>query len=413
MKSILILFLSIYCVILHAEDFMPKNDTLQYGDTLVFNTWGERVFTNRWVQSAYIGLPLIAAGFIEKSENEHFRSLRNGFLPRFNHSLDNYLQYSPAAVMLALKACKVPSRSSWNKMLAADAFSIALVTLSTRIIKPLAKEERPDGSNRHSFPSGHTATAFMAATMLNKEYGHLSPWIGFGGYAVATATGVMRMMNNRHWMSDILAGAGFGIIGTEFGYWLSDLAFPSHPKSYDMKSTMLVNTGSNPSFLGIYAGFYVPLKRLKTGRNLEKRSDNGGTFGFEGAYFINRHIGFGGQLSASVFNYILDGEQWIEDNSHFFSAKAGVYYSQDVYQRMYVMGKLLSGYTYYPDINDNICENPLKGGFGALAGIDIGIRANQRLDFKVGTSFEILPSPIRGTSHCSALQLTGGASIRF
>ena len=57
------------------------------------------------------------------------------------------------------------------------------------------------GSNRHSFPSGHTATAFMTATMLNKEYGHKSPWIGVGAYGMATATGLMRMANNKHWLN--------------------------------------------------------------------------------------------------------------------------------------------------------------------------------------------------------------------
>ena len=84
---------------------------------------------------------------------------------------------------------------------------------------------RPDGSNDHSFPSGHTATAFMTATMLTKEYGHKSPWIGIGAYLVATATGLMRMANNKHWLSDVLAGAGIGILSTETGYYLADLVF--------------------------------------------------------------------------------------------------------------------------------------------------------------------------------------------
>ncbi len=84
---------------------------------------------------------------------------------------------------------------------------------------------RPDGSSRNSFPSGHTATAFMTATMLHKEYGHLSPWYSIGGYTVATLTGVTRQLNNRHWMSDIMVGAGIGILATELGYFLADLIF--------------------------------------------------------------------------------------------------------------------------------------------------------------------------------------------
>ena len=73
--------------------------------------------------------------------------------------------------------------------------------------------------------SGHTATAFMTASMLVKEYGYKSPWIGIGAYSAATATGLMRMANNKHWLSDVLAGAGIGILSTEMGYYLADLIF--------------------------------------------------------------------------------------------------------------------------------------------------------------------------------------------
>ena len=65
----------------------------------------------------------------------------------------------------------------------------------------------------------------MTATMLTREYGHKSPWVGIGAYAVATTTGLMRMANNRHWLSDVLTGAGIGILSTELGYYLADLLF--------------------------------------------------------------------------------------------------------------------------------------------------------------------------------------------
>lgn len=48
---------------------------------------------------------------------------------------------------------------------------------------------RPDGSNNRSFPSGHTATAFMKATMLNKEYGDKKTCIGIGDYTTALPRG--------------------------------------------------------------------------------------------------------------------------------------------------------------------------------------------------------------------------------
>ncbi len=382
-------------------------------DTTFYDTKLERFFAKRWVQSTYIGAPLIAAGVIEMGENRHFRSLRNGFMPSFSNKTDNWIQYSPAAVMFALKAAGVESRSSWRKMLAADAFSIALITAVTRSIKPLAKEERPDESNRHSFPSGHTATAFMCATMLQKEYGHLSPWVGFGAYTVATATGVMRMMNNKHWMSDILAGAGFGVMGTEFGYWLADLAFPSHPKSYEPRSIWFDDTDRNPSFFGTYAGFIIPLHRYNISSGYKMKSSTGAAFGLDGAYFFNRHWGVGSRLGVFDIKYITDGERWTENTTHSYTAKAGVYFHQNIYGRLFMEGKALAGYTYYPNINSNVIAEHHDGGLGTTVGVNIGFRAKQHLDFCVNAEHEMFPSPSDETKRIGALVLSGSASIHF
>ena len=82
-----------------------------------------------------------------------------------------------------------------------------------------------DGSRRNSFPSGHTATAFMTATMLHKEYGWRSPWFSIGGYTAAAVTGVSRILNNRHWLSDVIAGGAIGIGSVHLGYFITDCIF--------------------------------------------------------------------------------------------------------------------------------------------------------------------------------------------
>jgi hypothetical protein len=51
------------------------------------------------------------------------------------------------------------------------------------------------------------------------EYKDRSPWYGIAGYSVAAVTGYLRMYNNKHWLSDVLAGAGFGIASTKIAYW--------------------------------------------------------------------------------------------------------------------------------------------------------------------------------------------------
>ena len=154
----------------------------------------------------FVAVPLIVGGLVMKPFDDDFRELRNDHARSFDYHYDDYVQYLPMATMFGMKAFGVRSRSSWGRMLVSDAFSAALMATAVNSLKYSCKVMRPDGSTRNSFPSGHTATAFMAATMLHKEYGHLSPWVSVGGYTVATLTGVSRQLNNRHWVSDVMVG---------------------------------------------------------------------------------------------------------------------------------------------------------------------------------------------------------------
>ena len=76
-------------------------------------------------------------------------------------------------------------------------------------IKPLVSRERPDGSNFHSFPSGHSATSFATATVLQNNLGW--KW-GVPAYAVATLTAASRVNRQRHYLSDVVFGATIGIV---------------------------------------------------------------------------------------------------------------------------------------------------------------------------------------------------------
>lgn len=99
----------------------------------------------------YIGVPLVVGGLIVKSEDDHFRSLRNDYMPRFDRHADDYMQYAPAAIMLGMKVAGVQSRSSWGRMIVSDAFSAILMGSVVNTLKRTTNVERPDGSNRHSF----------------------------------------------------------------------------------------------------------------------------------------------------------------------------------------------------------------------------------------------------------------------
>ena len=259
---------------------------------------GERFFRNKYVQMTYIGVPLVVAGIATRGyASEKFNHLSQSFAPDFNYTYDEYLRFAPAAAMLAMKACGVKGRSSWGRMLGSDAFSVALMAGTVYGVKHTITTERPDGSDFNSFPSGHSATAFMAAHMLHKEYGNVSPWISVGGYAVATATGATRMLNNKHWMSDILAGAGIGILAVEFGYLFADLIFKENGLENFIEPDFSIP--QRPSNVGLTMGLSLPLASLQIGDGQKLLPSTGSRMGIDGTWFITPNVGIGGAASAT------------------------------------------------------------------------------------------------------------------
>ena len=87
----------------------------------------------------------------------------------------------------------------------------------TRGTKYLVNERRPDGG-KYSFPSGHTANAFLGAHIAYKEFKDSNPWLAYSGYALGLFVAGSRIYNNRHWVADVIAGAGYGILAAELSY---------------------------------------------------------------------------------------------------------------------------------------------------------------------------------------------------
>lgn len=135
-------------------------------------------------------------------------------------SIDNYTQYFPVVMVYGLNACQMKGIHNFRDR---TLIYITSQLISGALVFPAKKfvaEERPDGSNKKSFPSGHAATAFATAHFMYKEYHSENIWLGLAGYPFAVFTGVYRVINNRHWVTDIVAGAGIGIASTELAYWL-------------------------------------------------------------------------------------------------------------------------------------------------------------------------------------------------
>ena len=341
----------------------------------------DRMTRSRLFKATYIGVPLIVGGLIEKHQDTKFRKLRNDFMPEFHHTIDNYTQLAPAAVMVGMKAAGVKSRSSWGRMLLSDAFSVALMAGTVQGLKRTTNVTRPDGSDNHSFPSGHTATAFMTATMLSKEYGYKSPWISVGAYSVATATGLMRMANNKHWLSDVMVGAGIGIMTTEFGYWLADLICKDRGllvRGDGGEEYYSLDEGRN-SFLDVYMGFNLPLSKYDLDENNVFQTSTGTTVGLEGAWFANRHIGVGGRAAFSNLQYIVNENDAPDKTFNYFTAMAGPYFSLPVTRRFSVGSKLIGGGVWYPKTTINGIPVGNNHGFACGTGVSLRYAVHNRL----------------------------------
>lgn len=136
-------------------------------------------------------------------------------------TIDDFSQWAPAASVYGLNALGIQGENNLRDRSVILATSYLIMSGTVLGLKSITKIERPDGSSRNSFPSGHTATAFAGAEFLYQEYKDQSIWYGITGYAVATGTGLFRMYNNRHWLTDVAAGAGIGILSTKIAYWVS------------------------------------------------------------------------------------------------------------------------------------------------------------------------------------------------
>ncbi len=149
-------------------------------------------------------------------------------------TIDDFSQIVPAASVYALNLAGIKGKNNYRDC--TIILSTAFITMSTTVLvlKTITHVPRPDGSSNNSFPSGHTATAFMGAEFLWQEYKDVSVWYGISGYVVAAGTGFFRMYNDRHWLTDVAAGAGIGILSTKFAYWifpyLNDKVFKSEKR---------------------------------------------------------------------------------------------------------------------------------------------------------------------------------------
>lgn len=198
-----------------------------------------------------------AAGLYSATHNEIFSKYEieeewDEADPHFRTHADDYLQYAPIAAVYALNAFGLKGEHDFANRTALLVKSELFMLAMVYPLKKLTAVPRPDTGAPTSFPSGHTAQAFAAATFLHKEFGKKNPLFSVLAYGTAAAVGTLRVMNGRHWASDVLVGAGIGILST-------NLAYMTHQNQWGKKHKHLAGVTATPTYGQKSFGLYLSM----------------------------------------------------------------------------------------------------------------------------------------------------------
>ncbi len=280
----------------------PHERTLVSGwipqDTTKRSWTDSDAFRMTFVPAVLIGAGLIA--FQDRGVGrQDVRDFREETFAGFSTGFDDFTRFAPALAVYGLNLGGVPGRHSVGRATISLAVGSAIYLPVVFLLKGTTNVLRPDGSDKSSFPSGHSAAAFSSAVFLEEEYGYRNRLYPVAGYTVASITGMLRILNDRHWISDVLIGAGIGMLGTRLGY-----AIVNHFAG-GRGENPLPPPGSSPGdrrphFVDIKGGAAYLTGDLGDREN-GLFGEDGFQFGVEGAYFPWMHVGFGGEWSLSSF----------------------------------------------------------------------------------------------------------------
>ena len=206
----------------------PLADSLQVTDSLTANY----AVANRQIsqpQTAFKPTQLIVPGALIalgtvgaiSDWGESLDPIHKNHSPEWHHMKmlhpDKWIQFVPSIFGIGLNVCGVKSPYTRTERLLLRATSLVLSTSVAFGLKHAVKEWRPSGEDDHSFPSGHATTAFQGAELVRMEYGG---WYGVAAYVMATGVAVERVVYDKHWIHDVVMGAGIGILSARASLWL-------------------------------------------------------------------------------------------------------------------------------------------------------------------------------------------------
>ncbi|MFA5328195.1 MAG: phosphatase PAP2 family protein [Prolixibacteraceae bacterium] len=224
--------LLLLALILFAEGVFAQIDTVRFNKQYFKKYWidTKAIVTSpvRWDGKDWtkLGVFVVAEGgiiFSDKSVKNYFQDHKTGGLDNVSKNLlepfgGNYSLLIMSG-FLAHGLLAKNSKSVSTGLLSLESFLLASVLV--RIPKTLAGRQRPDVAtdqfqfkgpfHGNSFPSGHTTAVFSVASVIATQYRE-TKWVPVAAYSVASLVGLSRIYDNKHWLSDVVAGAAVGTL---------------------------------------------------------------------------------------------------------------------------------------------------------------------------------------------------------
>jgi membrane-associated phospholipid phosphatase len=252
-RAIVITFFLIESFLLFGQETHEIKKDSTKSKTSFFKSKGFKTF---WPSAALLGAGLFVMNDDQDKDDVFGRyriwAERNEHFSNFRNHVDDYLVFTPIVAVYALNLAGVKGKNDFiNRTLLIAKSEIIMMALTTSL-KRITAVPRPDTGAPTSFPSGHTAQAFAAAAFIEEEFKDKSIWYPIAGYTVAASVGVLRVLNNRHWLSDVFAGAGIGILSTKLTYLTHRYRWGKQNNKGSAKVIALPVYNSGPGFYFSY-----------------------------------------------------------------------------------------------------------------------------------------------------------------
>ena len=202
----------------HAPIEPPEPPSFREFGRGLLRTFGRSLFTPDSLAPLMVGAVGAAAiGPFDLDISARIRDTSNSFGEAGN------VAGGTVAMIATTGGLAIASRFTTSRRFRGLAFAfdqaVILETVIVQTTKLAVGRQRPDRSDRWSFPSGHSAGTFTLATVVSHYYGW--KW-GAPFYGLAGLVALSRIEQGKHWPSDVVAGAAIGVICGRAGIRTTD-----------------------------------------------------------------------------------------------------------------------------------------------------------------------------------------------